>query len=262
MVYLPAILMDIGTLLALLSIAGAVAVVCGFRRTALGLLGIVSMSFLALFLLPVGAWMNAPLEKAFAHQPPLGDDALVDGVVVLGGATRPAMSKHTEILGLAESAERHVAFVGLARRFPDARLVVSGYREAPAPRWIMASAGLNPDRIEVEDRSRTTAENITEILRTIRPACGERWILITSAAHMPRAIALTQSNGWPVIPWPVDYQSIGAKPAFVPRKISDSLSAAASAGHEWIGLLAYRMLGKTDRLWPAPLGSEPCRLPR
>ena len=261
MVYLPGILLDVGSLLGLLVVVGAVTGALGFRRFALTSTGLAAFGFLTVFLTPIDAWISGPLEAAFPPPPSRdGPAGPIDGIVVLGGATRSSMTAYPSQLGLAESAERHVEFAALADRFPDARLVVSGFREAPAPIWLLREAGIDLTRLEIEGTSRTTAENISEILRTVRPACGERWLVVTSAAHMPRTVALAQTHGWPIIPWPVDYQSLTPKPAFMPRQVSDALQSVSAAAHEWIGLAAYRLLGKTDRFWPAPLGSIPCQL--
>jgi uncharacterized SAM-binding protein YcdF (DUF218 family) len=61
------------------------------------------------------------------------------------------------------------------------------------------------DRITLEDYSRNTVENAV-YSKAIVPKPGERWLLVTSAYHMPRAIAVFRKAGFPVEP----VQSIGA----------------------------------------------------
>ena len=59
------------------------------------------------------------------------------------------------------------------------------------------------------------------------------WLRVTGPLHMPRAIASFQMGGFHVEPWPV-YDDA-----------SSELSMVASALHEWVGLVTYRVLGRT-----------------
>lgn len=77
-------------------------------------------AFLAAAVLPLGAWLIAPLENRFPS-PEL--PARVDGIVVLGGAIEPGLSADRKALSLNGNAERLVAFAALARRYPEAKLV-------------------------------------------------------------------------------------------------------------------------------------------
>jgi uncharacterized SAM-binding protein YcdF (DUF218 family) len=86
----------------------------------------------------------------------------------------------------------------------------------------------------------------------IRPVPGTTWILITSAYHLPRAVASFDAEGWPVVPYPVDYKidpQTGLRANF---SLLDGLSASTLAGKEWAGLLGYRLMGWTRQLFPAP----------
>jgi hypothetical protein len=58
--------------------------------------------------------------------------------------------------------------------------------------------------------------------------------------------------GWEVVPWPVDYQTPGGlrwPHDYSPAARVDELDIAA---REWLGLLAYRLMGRTSALFPAP----------
>jgi len=118
---------------------------------------------------------------------------------------------------------------------------------------FLESLGVAPERFRVENRSLTTAENAQFVKALIDPKPTERWLLVTSAAHMPRAIGAFRKVGFRVEAYPVDWQTAGP---------IDLLSFAASpltklrlcdmALHEWLGLLIYRLTGKTDELFPGP----------
>jgi len=114
-----------------------------------------------------------------------------------------------------------------------------------------------PTRIILEERSRSTHENAVYAKEMIRPQPGESWVLVTSAFHMPRAVASFGAVGWPVIPYPVDYRvdpQIGLRPSF---SLVDGLSASTLAGKEWAGLFGYRLMGWTRELFPAPATERP-----
>ena len=120
---------------------------------------------------------------------------------------------------------------------------------------VLESWGLEAGRVIYEDRSRNTTEN-AEFSRDIaHPIPGETWILITSAFHMPRAVGCFRRVGWNVVPYPVDYTTDGDYQMAPPGDLSSGLKSLESALHEWIGLVFYRLMGKTDALFPAPSGS-------
>jgi len=246
-------------LLALLCL-GVLALLLGRRRLGTGLVSIVALLGLAVTVLPVGSWLLLPLENRF---PTPALPAHVDGIVVLGGAIDPVLSaaRHQPIL--TESAERLFAFVVLARRYPDARLLFTGgsaslvddaEREADVARTVFAAVGLDVGRIVFERDSRNTYENAVDGKRVAEPKPGEAWVLITSAYHMPRAVGCFRAQGWRVIPYPVDYGTgpHGNPPTF---SLLGGLDEVHWALREWLGLAFYALSGRTDRLFPGPESS-------
>lgn len=179
------------------------------------------------------------------------DPGRVDGVVVLGGASTFARGQ----VRLGEGGSRMTAAIDLARRYPDARVVFTGgsarllmreeRTEADGARLIFDLAGLPPDRVLYENQSRNTYENAVYAKRLVTPQPGERWLLVTSAFHMPRSVATFQRAGFKVVPYPVDYRSDGAFPD------DYRLFATAPEGlrlfditvREWIGLFVYWLQG-------------------
>jgi uncharacterized SAM-binding protein YcdF (DUF218 family) len=244
-------------LLALLCL-GVLALLLGRRRLGLALVSTVTALCLAVTLLPVGAWLLLPLENRFP--PPASLPAQIDGIVVLGGSIDPILSAARGQPILTDSAERLFAFVALARRHPEAKLLFTGgsaalvdnaEREADVARTVLAGLGLDVERMRFERDSRNTYENALFSKRLVEPQPGERWVLITSAYHMPRAVGCFRAQGWSVIPDPVDY---GTAPADNPPTFSllGGLDDIHWALREWIGLAFYRLAGRTDRLFPGP----------
>jgi uncharacterized SAM-binding protein YcdF (DUF218 family) len=115
----------------------------------------------------------------------------------------------------------------------------------------------------LENRSRNTAENAAFSKALVAPKPGERWLLVTSAMHMPRAIGAFREAGFPVEAYPVDYQTNGWQDL---RNVFGSLSGGLGqldgALHEWIGLIAYRLTGKSSALFPGPLPEPSPAAPR
>jgi uncharacterized SAM-binding protein YcdF (DUF218 family) len=125
--------------------------------------------------------------------------------------------------------------------------------EAGAVRRFAGALGIDPDRILVEDRSRTTEENAAFSKALVEPKPGERWLLVTSAWHMPRAVGCFRQAGFGVTAYPVDFRTRGASDARRPFAfVSDGLRRVDVAAREWAGLLAYRLAGRVPELFPGP----------
>lgn len=247
------------TALVLLLIAGVVAI--GFGRTRGGAL-MMMLAAGGLFvagLLPLGILMILPLEDRFPRTEP---DGPVAGIIVLGGGIDQSIGAARGVTTLTEAGERLTEAVALARRYPDAKLVFTGGiasltpdgpTEADAARRFFAEMGIPPDRLVVEDQSRDTAENARFTKALIAPKPGERWLLVTSAWHMPRSVGTFRAAGWPVIAWPTDYRTAGPQDlSILMPRASAGLMMVDVAAKEWAGLLAYRLAGRTDALFPAP----------
>ncbi len=231
----------------------------GRRLLLLGLLGLILAAFL-----PFGNWLILPLEERFLRPDPatVRDPA---GIIVLGGVHDPLIGKSRGVLALNESAERLVVGASLARRYPNAKLVFTGgsgaiflpkSTEAEGVRIILLLVfGLPKDQLIVEDRSRNTYENAVFTHRLVNPGQHEKWLLVTLAYHVPRAMGSFLKAGFSVIPWPVDYRTRGAEDlAVFFGQPSGGLRRVDEAVREWAGLFVYWITGRTNRLFPAPQG--------
>ncbi len=220
-----------------------------------GLLGLVVLIFAAVALLPVSQLLISPLEQRFLlPQPP----ARVDGIIVLGGAIEADPTGNAEQPGLNDAAERLTSFAALARRYPDARLVYTGgsglvrnqeTREADLASPLLQSLGVDAARTLYERDSRTTWENALYSKKLVNPKPGETWLLVTSAWHMPRAVGCFRKLGWKVVPYPVDY--LGNGPRWATLDAIKQFRTIGLAEKEWIGLVTYWLMGRSDALFPA-----------
>lgn len=260
---LPRLLSIVGNPLTLLLAAFcagvALSIVWRTRRFGLRLLFFASLILVLLAVLPVGRLMLQALEDRFPRPPaPL---ERVDGVAMLGGAFSAKLAEARSEVALNEAAERIFAFMELARRYPEARLAFAGGSGQLAPGRLtetellgraLAQAGFADPRLVVEDRSRNTWENALLLREVVRPQPGERWVLVTSAWHMPRAIGSFRKAGWEVIAWPVDFRTFPGGGFGLGFNLARGLEAFDVAAREWIGLAGYRLLGRTGALFPAP----------
>jgi uncharacterized SAM-binding protein YcdF (DUF218 family) len=222
--------------------------------TSLVLLAILGLS-------PLGNALILPLEDRF---PPWNAAAGAPaGIIVLGGAISPDISAARSEVALNESAERLTVAAELALRYPEARVLFSGGSgalifgegsEAEFAARVFESFGVSRRRVLLEDRSRNTLENAILSKDLARPQPGQRWLLVTSAYHMPRAIGIFRKAGFDVEPYPVDWRTGGPADAFLPfGTVGDGLRRTDTAVREWVGLLVYWLMGMSSSLFPAPL---------
>jgi uncharacterized SAM-binding protein YcdF (DUF218 family) len=230
----------------------------GIRRAGRWLLASMVLAMGALAVLPAGLWLG-PLENRFP--PPHSLPAGVDGVIVLSGALDVKRSHRRGRPEMTEAADRVTGLLELAQRYAGAKLVFTGgtdallddrHREADFIPNLLDRMGVATGRLILERESRNTHENAVLSKALARPRPGETWLLVTSAFHMPRAVGVFRRSGWEVIPYPVDYRSVGRPDWTSPPDLLRGLAEVSLATKEWVGLIAYRLLGWSDSLFPAP----------
>ncbi len=226
-----------------------------------GKLIVASLILLAIFgLSPLANALILPLEQRF---PPWDETrGAPTGMIVLGGAFDTVVSQTRVDLPLNEAAERMTVSAALARKYPQARiiftggtgsLVYGGPTEGELARRFYASLGVAADRITIEDESRDTAENAIFTKPLADPKPGERWLLVTSAYHMPRSVGVFRRIGFMVEAYPVDYRTRGIEDlGRLFPSLGEGLRRGDAATREWIGLLMYRVAGRTNELFPGP----------
>jgi uncharacterized SAM-binding protein YcdF (DUF218 family) len=206
--------------------------------------------------LPIGAALTLPLEERFPAWIPTRDTPT--GIIVLGAAA---------------PAERIVAVAEFAIQYPKTRILVAGGNGSllvdarPESAFIgrlLESFGIPAGRIELESRSRSTVENAVLSKEIAAPVPGDRWLLVTSAMHMPRAVGAFRQAGFCVEAYPTDLENLGRQDElWVSGSLASGLAKVDAAAHEWVGLMFYRLTGQIAELFPGPKSrSNPCRLHR
>ena len=206
--------------------------------------------------LPVADKLTYLLEDRFPKPDTLPEK--LTGIILLGGSFDLDLSHRFQYPVPLESGDRIFAALELWERYPEARFFFSGaagqlnqqgkMNEADTAYLFFKQYGLE-DRVEYENRSRNTYENAIYTKSMAQPKPGEKWILVTSAVHMPRSVGIFRKAGWEVIPFPVK-----STPSEYRLRLPSvyGLHAINMATKEWIGLIAYFILGKTDVLFPSP----------
>jgi uncharacterized SAM-binding protein YcdF (DUF218 family) len=253
------------TLIALLIAYGAVLIWTGWARWGRRFVSAGAILLLIAGLSPLGNALILPLEDRFPRtdldQPPPPT-----GIIVLGGAEDRLVGLARTAPALNEAGERIVETVMLARKFPEAKIAFTGGdagilytsdSEAMGAKRLLTDMGVAQDRLILEAGARDTYENAVYLkaeldkLGLLGP--GKRWVLITSAYHMPRAMASFRRAGFEVDAWPVDHRTRGRADLTRPfDKVSEGLRRVDVATREWVGLFAYWLAGRSETLFPAP----------
>ena len=231
-----------------------------WRRSALWCLTLTTVYAVFLTTIPLGKFLIMKLENRFPMQNL--DFKKVEGIVVLGGIVDQHLSKDRGITAINGAVERLIAFADLSKKYPSARLVFSGgsgvisaqeLKEAHFVEPLFKKLGIMVDRISYEYQSRNTWENAVLTKKLINPTDEERWIVITSAFHMPRTIGAFRKAGWKnIIPYPVDYRTMIEEKPQIGFIFSDAIASFSVGLHEWTGLTFYWFTGRSNAFFPSP----------
>ncbi len=231
----------------------------GWKMLGRTLVAVDILLWLALTFMPLGDLVLRPLEVRYPQQD-LSEikPESIEGIIVLGGAE---LAEESAVWGqpqFNEAAERVMAIPLLARAFPETAILFTGgsgsvlrqqFKGAYAVADYVDSLGLR-DRVLLERQARNTYENALYSAQMLGGVPEGRWLLVTSAYHMPRSVGIFRKQGWKVIPYPVDFYSITSDAIRVDPKLWQNLRDLQIAVREWIGLVVYYYTGKTDQLLP------------
>ncbi|MEH6626426.1 MAG: YdcF family protein [Motiliproteus sp.] len=246
------------TFAVLLSASSKKVEIPSLQRRGRGLLWVSLLLTWSIAVYPFGNVLLLPLERQFVR-PPLPSEEQLAGVIVLGGSEHLRNSLEWSSLETNEAAERLLVMSELLRYYPDAAFIYSGgsssisdqtIRGADVVKVYLQGLGLEK-RVMFERNSRNTYENALFSMPLMKPRKSAKWLLVTSAFHMPRAVGVFRRQGIDVLPYPVDFRS-SAHQSFH-FDLANNLSGFKGVLREWIGLLAYRFTGKTSSLLPSPV---------
>lgn len=244
-------------LLVMIGLLGLFLMLFRWRRLGNSFMGVAMVGLAVAGWSPLGPALLMGLEERF---PKPEMPAAITGLVMLGGAVNIHITQARGSEAWNDQAERITTVAELANKFPNARIIVSGgagnpdgVNESTITKQALVAMGLPDARIELETRSRNTCENASQSVGVAAPKAGDVWLLVTSASHMPRAMACFRAANFKVTPYPVDYRTRGAEDLrTVQESAAIGLADVDLAAHEWVGLISYRIGGLTRELFPSP----------
>jgi len=175
--------------------------------------------------------------------------APADAIVLLGGAMRGDSHMGT-LPDLNQHADRLVHAVALYKAGKAPAILLTGGAaedarpEAQQMQDVLAVMGVPAKHVMLENASRDTHDNAVNSARLLKARGMHRILLVTSAFHMRRAVALFEGQGLEVVPAPTDYQQLVAKqvlPDWLPEV--SNLYQTTDALHEIVGYWVYRWRG-------------------
>ena len=222
------------------------------------------ITFTAIFaasisILPIGKTIVNHLENRFPAFTSLPKN--IEGIIILGGVVDQHLTQDREQISINSAVERITEFAKLAKIYPKAKLVYSGgsgilgqqeLKEADFVYPLLKTLDMNLERVIFENQSRNTSENASFIKDLVKPKINQRWIVITSAFHMPRAMATFRKHRWNILAYPVDYRTPSKSEFKLEFNLISGLASFSLAIHECIGLTFYWLSGRTNELYPKP----------
>lgn len=169
---------------------------------------------------------SPPMQEASVKTP--------TGIIILGGGLHNYLVDERRHMRATGPGERIATAIELAKKYPTAIVLYTGFEGMPGPYPALQRGGIAKNRIIYEDQSKTTAENARFSVKAVNPKKDDQWLLVTSAYHMPRALACFQAAGFNVKPFPVETESTKAQ-------------SEKQHWHEVFGSLGYKLMNSCGR---------------
>ena len=207
--------------------------------------------FLFFGVLPIGPNLIVYLESRYAVPEPMPKS--LAGIIVLGGAVDAERSGQTGQLSTSDYGERLTEMMRLSRIYPKTDIIYSGGegsllqtspKESTEVQKYLKNMGIPDKRFMFEDRSRNTYENMLFSTELAHPQAGDKWLLITSAFHLPRSVAVFEKGGWDVVPYPAGYLENGQYFLIRDLDVLGNFYKLQVAMKEIVGIIAYSFTGK------------------
>lgn len=256
--FLPLFIYPVGLVLILLIVSW---VREGNGKSISGLL-VAGMAILWLF---GNGWVTASITRSleWKYLPEEGTPH-ASVMVLLGGGTEPAQAprEHVEVNG---AGDRVIHAALLYHAGAADKIIVSGGgiswlggREVPASEemeMLLVLMGVPKDAIIQQNQSNNTYEDALYSAEILNEMGVDEIILVTSAMHMPRSVALFEHQGMTVIPSPTDFKltQAGWDMLFHPSDVEtvvmalipnvSDLGTTTAALKEYIGMVIYSLRG-------------------
>jgi uncharacterized SAM-binding protein YcdF (DUF218 family) len=206
----------------------------------------------------VGNRLIVSLERQYL---PLVEPPQADAIVILGGGTRNNESPRI-MPDLSDRGDRLIYGAKLYQEGAAPKIILTGGRiqwyggdssEAESMATILELFDIPRDDMILESRSLNTHENAIFTKEILQREQLKRILLVTSAAHMPRSLAIFRREKIDAIPAPADFmvsdrnliESSYSKQSQILSLIptAESLDFTTQALREYIGMFIYRLRG-------------------
>ena len=206
----------------------------------------------------LASWIMWPLEARFAEFNKISMSEKYSGIIVLAGAERTIISTHLNQPTFSNAGERLYQTVNVARKFPYLPLIHSGgvirnpsvWSENDVAEKFFHNNEIDLSRIRFDAQSYNTFTNAIESKKLFKANEDQKWLLIKSAYHMPRAVGAFQEANINIHPYPVDYRTPLKYYSFFRLSMSENFRTFDLAIHEYLGLIAYYLSGRSKNLFP------------
>lgn len=218
-----------------------------------------SMSLLLILLIgffPSGAYLIYLLEKDYTPITSLPQE--IDGILILGGATIPSLTQDHNQVALNGSAERITESINLMKKYPNTKIIFAGgsgsislpkLSHSAVAKKLYNNLGLDTNNIFFDYESRNTFENILFAKKKFKNISNEKWIVVTSAMHLNRALNISEKMGLKFIPYPTDYKHPKKFIFKIEINLIDNFNQFQIASREWVGLIYYYLIGRTSKVY-------------
>jgi uncharacterized SAM-binding protein YcdF (DUF218 family) len=245
---LPTFIYPLGLVMSLVFIAG----LCVALKLWRSAMSSITAAFVLLWICstPIFAsWALGTLERQYPAKA-IAEMPMAEVAIVLGGTIAQPLPPRV-VAGLTGASDRILHAVRLYKAGKTTRILVSAGNlpwlgsikpEAELIRELLIEWGVPASAIEIAHSSRNTFENALEIKEIWSRSGFKSALLVTSAAHMPRAMAVFRRAGLPVIACTTDVRIVEMSSLSILHWLPSAadLSVTTEAMKEWIGYWAYR----------------------
>ncbi|MCE9548567.1 MAG: YdcF family protein [Planctomycetia bacterium] len=214
---------------------------------------VLALAMLWIWCMPLTGYLAlGSLEWAYPPSKSLPAD--VQAIVVLSGGIDYADAVRPKAVLAPDTLARCLHGADVYRDLPTCPVLLSGGKVdaqnigpqlAESMRDLMIELGIPAEKLLLEAGSRNTYENAVESARILKSAGIQRIVLVTDAAHLPRAVRCFRAQGIEVVPSGCRYMATAfpwSPAALVPQ--SYGAVGVEYAFHEWLGLVLYRIQGR------------------
>ena len=224
-----------------------------FKKKIFKFFSIILLIFITIFaFFPIGNILINYLEKNYTKQEEIYN---IDAIVVLSGSENIINTTKFKKLDLFGSSERLIAFVELANKYKDSKLIYLGgnsylnnkniLSETEVAKIFFKNINFDINKVIFLNSSRNTLENFQTLSNYNKDKNFKNILLISSAFHMKRSLMIAEKFKLNLIPYAVDFRSFNSndfKNRWQKFSVSKNFSNLDLAFNELIGYFVAKLV--------------------